>query len=180
VALCWALWASDHVESSHDDWISPLAYRRLSVALCLAIDSGLRLNPRLVVGTCPGSNDVFVACCGITGECVIQYRSTSQRRKFHALLAQGKLSAKVVQEWDDASAGLKLPEHVERTKSAAAKAYATFAKAPGAPAFAKPLAPPKPAAPAAQVVGGAPAPPPPAPAASLPKLSPPPPLQRPE
>jgi hypothetical protein len=81
----------------------------------------------------------------------VPYASEAQRRKFHALLAQGKLSAKVVQEWDDASVGLKLPEHVERTKSAAAAAYGTFAKpkAPGAPVFAKPPAPPKPAAPAA-------------------------------
>lgn len=106
------------------------------------------------------------------------YASEAQRRKFHVLLAQGKLSAKVVQEWDDASVGLKLPEHVERTKSAAAAAYGTFAKpkAPGAPVFAKPPAPPKPAAPAAPVVSAA-APPPPPPAPEM-KLAPAPPLQR--
>lgn len=49
------------------------------------------------------------------------YKSDAQRRKFHALLAEGKISAKTVKEYDDASRGMKLPERVKKKETAYAK-----------------------------------------------------------
>lgn len=40
------------------------------------------------------------------------YRSDAQRRKFHALLAEGKISKSTVDEFDRASKGMSLPERV--------------------------------------------------------------------
>jgi len=40
------------------------------------------------------------------------YRSDAQRRKFHALLEQGKISRSVVDEFDKASEGMNLPDRV--------------------------------------------------------------------
>lgn len=45
------------------------------------------------------------------------YKSNAQRKKFHALLAEGKISKDVVDEYDAASKGLKLPEHVPTKKN---------------------------------------------------------------
>ena len=42
------------------------------------------------------------------------YKSQAQRRKFHALLAKGEISASTVKEWDRASKGKKLPERVKK------------------------------------------------------------------
>lgn len=44
------------------------------------------------------------------------YKSQAQRKKFHALLAKGMISAAVVDEYDQASKGKKLPEHVKKKK----------------------------------------------------------------
>lgn len=44
------------------------------------------------------------------------YSSEAQRKKFHALLKQGKISADVVAEFDKASKGLKLPARVKKQK----------------------------------------------------------------
>ncbi len=44
------------------------------------------------------------------------YKSSSQRRAFHAMLKRGQISKKTVTEWDKASEGKKLPEHVKRKK----------------------------------------------------------------
>jgi len=41
------------------------------------------------------------------------YKSDAQRRKFHALLAEGKISPEVVAEYDKASKGKKLPNRVK-------------------------------------------------------------------
>ncbi len=41
------------------------------------------------------------------------YRSQAQRRKFHALLAEGKIAPEVVAEYDRASKGKKLLERVK-------------------------------------------------------------------
>lgn len=43
------------------------------------------------------------------------YRSEAQRKKFHALLAEGKIDPQTVAEFDQASKGLVLPTHVEKT-----------------------------------------------------------------
>jgi hypothetical protein len=40
------------------------------------------------------------------------YASDAQRRKFHAMLERGEISKKVVDEYDKASKGMKLPEKV--------------------------------------------------------------------
>lgn len=45
------------------------------------------------------------------------YKSEKQRKKFHELLAQGKISPEVVREYDDASKGLKLPRKVKPKKA---------------------------------------------------------------
>jgi hypothetical protein len=42
------------------------------------------------------------------------YVSNAQRKKFHVLEEQGKISPETVKEWDAASEGLKLPEHVKK------------------------------------------------------------------
>ena len=42
----------------------------------------------------------------------MQYKSDAQRKKFHALLSDGKISPKVVLEFDEASKGKDLPERV--------------------------------------------------------------------
>lgn len=44
------------------------------------------------------------------------YKSDAQRRKFHALLEEGKISPKTVKEFDQASKGKKLPERVKPKK----------------------------------------------------------------
>lgn len=46
------------------------------------------------------------------------YKSDAQRRKFHAMLSRGEISAATVAEYDAASKGKKLPERVKpkRTK----------------------------------------------------------------
>jgi len=44
------------------------------------------------------------------------YKSNAQRKKIHVLEAQGKISHKTVKEWDKASKGRKLPEHVRKRK----------------------------------------------------------------
>lgn len=42
------------------------------------------------------------------------YKSDAQRKKFHVLEKQGKISPKVVEEFDQASKGKKLPEKVKK------------------------------------------------------------------
>jgi len=44
----------------------------------------------------------------------VPYKSEAQRRKFHALLAQGKISKSVVDEFDAASKGRNLPDRVAK------------------------------------------------------------------
>ena len=44
------------------------------------------------------------------------YKSDAQRRKFHALLNDGKIAKKTVDEYDVASAGMKLPERAPKRK----------------------------------------------------------------
>ena len=44
------------------------------------------------------------------------YKSDAQRRKFHALEKRGKLSPKVVKEYDKASKGKKLPKRIKKKK----------------------------------------------------------------
>jgi len=44
------------------------------------------------------------------------YKSNAQRRKFHRLLAKNEISKTVVDEWDKASKGKKLPERVKAKK----------------------------------------------------------------
>lgn len=41
------------------------------------------------------------------------YKSDAQRKKFHMLLKQGKISQQVVDEFDSASKGLKLPKRIK-------------------------------------------------------------------
>lgn len=42
------------------------------------------------------------------------YKSDAQRRFFHAAEKRGDISAKTVNEFDKASKGMDLPEHVEK------------------------------------------------------------------
>lgn len=44
------------------------------------------------------------------------YKSDAQRKKFHSLLAKGKIAKKVVDEYDATSKGKKLPEKVKKKK----------------------------------------------------------------
>ena len=45
------------------------------------------------------------------------YVSDAQRKKFHALLAQGTISKATVDEWDKASEGKSLPERIRPQKA---------------------------------------------------------------
>lgn len=49
------------------------------------------------------------------------YKSTAQRGKFHILEKQGKISHATVKEYDKASKGMKLPEHVAKKMRAQLK-----------------------------------------------------------
>lgn len=44
------------------------------------------------------------------------YKSDAQRRMFHVLEKQGKISRKTLLEYDKASKGKDLPEHVKKKK----------------------------------------------------------------
>ena len=44
------------------------------------------------------------------------YKSEKQRKKFHAMLKRGEISKEVVDEFDRASKGKKLPERVKPKK----------------------------------------------------------------
>jgi len=44
------------------------------------------------------------------------YASNAQRKKFHVLEKEGKISHKTVKEWDKSSKGKKLPQHVHKKK----------------------------------------------------------------
>jgi len=44
------------------------------------------------------------------------YKSEAQRGKFHALLKQGKIKQSVVDEFDKASTGMKLPARLKAKK----------------------------------------------------------------
>ena len=45
------------------------------------------------------------------------YKSEAQRKKFHAMLERGEISAKTVAEFDEASKGKKLPERLSSKKN---------------------------------------------------------------
>ena len=45
------------------------------------------------------------------------YKSNKQRRYFHAAEARGEISSKVVNEFDQASKGMKLPEAIKQKKA---------------------------------------------------------------
>lgn len=49
------------------------------------------------------------------------YVSNAQRKKFHVLEKEGKISPKVVDEYDAATKGMKLPEHVKSKSSSKKK-----------------------------------------------------------
>ncbi len=48
---------------------------------------------------------------------MLPYKSKAQAAKFHVLEKQGKISHKVVEEWDQASEGTKLPERIGHKSS---------------------------------------------------------------
>lgn len=105
------------------------------------------------------------------------YVSDAQRGKFHAMEDRGEISHATVKEWDKASKGKNLPEHVskaelEKFDQELAKSWG---KAEGAPAPASMPAPPKPKmntpkAPALKAPGGAKAPSMKAPAMKAPAM----------
>lgn len=50
------------------------------------------------------------------GRYKMPYKSNAQRGKFHILEKEGKISPKVVKEFDKASKGKKLPERIRKKK----------------------------------------------------------------
>lgn len=42
------------------------------------------------------------------------FKSEAQRRKFHALVKQGKMSMETVRKWEAETGSAKLPGHVEK------------------------------------------------------------------
>jgi len=51
-----------------------------------------------------------------TGILALQNKSKAQRGKFHAMEERGEISHKVVEEWDKASKGKKLPKKVKKRR----------------------------------------------------------------
>jgi hypothetical protein len=49
------------------------------------------------------------------------FKSQAQRRKFAALLVQGKISPQTFEEWNRETGGKKLPERVKRPRKRAVK-----------------------------------------------------------
>ena len=45
------------------------------------------------------------------------YKSDAQRRKFHAMLKEGKIKASTVKEFDESSKGMNLPEKARKPKT---------------------------------------------------------------
>lgn len=43
------------------------------------------------------------------------FKSQAQRRKFHELVAQGKLDPNVLKKWELETPSAKLPEHLDKT-----------------------------------------------------------------
>ena len=56
------------------------------------------------------------------------YKSDAQRRKFHQLAKEGKISQATVDEFDKASKGKKLPERVKPKKATAPMSVAELKK----------------------------------------------------
>ena len=52
------------------------------------------------------------------------FKSQAQRRKFAALLVEGKISPETFEEWNRETGSKRLPEHVARTRKAAKKSPA--------------------------------------------------------
>jgi hypothetical protein len=46
----------------------------------------------------------------------MSYKSDAQRKYFHVMEKKGEISRKTVKEWDKASKGMRLPEHVKPKK----------------------------------------------------------------
>lgn len=46
------------------------------------------------------------------------YKSDAQRKKFHAMLDRGEIKRSTVKEFDEASKGKSLPEHVKNMRKA--------------------------------------------------------------
>jgi hypothetical protein len=51
------------------------------------------------------------------------YKSDAQRRKFHVLEREGRISSATVREFDRASKGMKLPEHARRKRAVRRAVY---------------------------------------------------------
>jgi hypothetical protein len=56
------------------------------------------------------------------------FKSQAQRRKFAALLVEGKISNETFEEWNRETGGAKLPERVEPTAKPRAKKARSKAK----------------------------------------------------
>jgi hypothetical protein len=49
------------------------------------------------------------------------FKSQAQRRKFAALLVEGKISPQTFEEWNRETGGRKLPERVKRKKASTSR-----------------------------------------------------------
>ena len=56
------------------------------------------------------------------------FKSQAQRRKFAALLVEGKISPDTFEEWNRETGGAKLPERVKKKGRSSPKRKATRAK----------------------------------------------------
>ena len=57
------------------------------------------------------------------------FKSKAQRRKFAALLVEGKISPETYEEWNRETGGQELPERVNRSKKKAKKRKSAARKA---------------------------------------------------
>ena len=53
------------------------------------------------------------------------FKSAAQRRKFAALLVEGKISPETFEEWNRETGSKKLPDHVKRKKSSTSRRKTT-------------------------------------------------------
>ena len=53
------------------------------------------------------------------------FKSAAQRRKFAALLVEGKISPETYEEWNRETGSKKLPDHVKRRKTSTSRRKTT-------------------------------------------------------
>jgi hypothetical protein len=71
-----------------------------------------------------GSDRLQLTSCAASQQWPMPFKSQAQRRKFAALLVEGKISPQTFEEWNRETGGKKLPERVKLKKTKKTKTIA--------------------------------------------------------